>query len=56
MWALTFSWHQHFIVHRLQVDGRSDIGRTTVRVLNMNTLDRLRLRSHVARLGLSWPG
>lgn len=48
-------WHEHFIVHQLQVDGRTDIGRTTVRVLSMNRLDRLHLRSHIRRLHLPWP-
>jgi hypothetical protein len=50
------TWHQHFIVHRLQIDGRTDIGRVTATVLSMNRLDRLRLRFHMLKLGLVWPG
>lgn len=50
------TWHQHFLVHQLTVNGRTPIGRTTVRVLNINTLDRLRVRSNVGTFfGLIWP-
>lgn len=51
----TNSWHQHFLIHRLSVSGRTPIGRTTVRVLAMNTLDRLRLRGKLRAVGLRWP-
>ena len=49
------TWHQHFIVHQVTVSGRTAVGRTTVRVLNFNTLDRLRLRVKLRSLDFPWP-
>jgi hypothetical protein len=37
-WAEHFAWHGHLVV------GRSAIGRTTIRVLDMNSKDRVRVR------------
>ena len=51
----TDTWHQHFLVHQVTISGRTAIGRTTVHVLTMNTLDRLRLRSKLLALGQAWP-
>jgi hypothetical protein len=48
-------WHEHFVVHQVTIGGRTAKGRVTVRVLNMNTLIRLRLRSKIKSLGLTWP-
>ncbi len=38
-------WSDHFEWRGIYIDGRTAIGRTTVRVLNMNSDDRLALRS-----------
>lgn len=41
----TDGWHTHFQSHAGQILGRTPVGRTTVRVLNMNQPERVRLRS-----------
>lgn len=38
-------WDEHFEWHGLEVLGKTTIGRTTVRVLHMNSEDQLALRS-----------
>jgi len=38
-------WEEHFAWHGNQIVGKSAIGRTTVRVLQMNSEDQLALRS-----------
>ncbi len=38
-------WDDHFEWRSIYVIGKTDIGRTTVRVLNMNSEDQLALRS-----------
>jgi len=39
------NWNDHFECQRLTIIGKTSIGRTTVRVLNMNSEDQLALRS-----------
>lgn len=43
-------WEHHFTCQGARVVGRTDIGRTTVWLLDMNTGDRLRLRELLMRL------
>ena len=40
----TQNWQEHFAWDGLRITGRTAIGRVTVRVLDLNSLDRLRLR------------
>lgn len=37
-------WNEHFEWDRLQIRGLTDVGRTTVRVLDLNSPERLRVR------------
>jgi len=39
------SWEEHFARHGIHLVGKTAIGRTTVRVLSMNSQDQLALRS-----------
>ncbi|HBN76299.1 MAG TPA: hypothetical protein DD473_10875 [Planctomycetaceae bacterium] len=39
------SWEDHFEWHGPKLYGKTDIGRTTIRVLNMNSDDQVSLRS-----------
>ena len=41
------SWHEHFALEDLFIVGLTPVGRTTVRVLNMNTPRRVRLRAAI---------
>lgn len=38
-------WNEHFEWQGIRIVGKTDIGRTTVRVLHMNSADQLALRS-----------
>ncbi len=44
------SWYEHFEARGLLIVGLTPTGRTTVRVLAMNTLDRLDLRAELNEL------
>src|SRR5260370_1125615 len=39
------NWNDHFEWQRLMIIGKTSVGRTTVRVLNMNSEDQLALRA-----------
>ena len=41
------AWHEHFTLRGARVVGLTPAGRVTVRVLNMNSVDRLELRSEI---------
>ena len=43
----TDTWDQHFRIQAGRVIGLTPVGRTTVYVLNMNRLDRVRLRGEL---------
>jgi hypothetical protein len=45
------SWEDHFVLADVTIVGLTAMGRTTVRVLNMNDSRRLRLRVMLARHG-----
>lgn len=45
------SWEDHFVLADVTIVGLTAMGRTTVRVLNMNDSRRLRLRAMLARHG-----
>lgn len=38
------SWEEHFVVTGIEIQGKTSVGRVTVRVLNMNSADRLVVR------------
>ncbi len=42
-------WDEHFVWRGIHVAGRTAVGRTTIRVLNMNSEDQLALRSSPPR-------
>jgi hypothetical protein len=42
-------WHDHFHMNRAVVVGRTDVGRATVGLLNMNAPNRVRLRRQIGR-------
>jgi hypothetical protein len=44
------AWDDHFRQHGILIAGLTDIGRTTVRVLNMNSKQQLRLREAILRI------
>ena len=37
-------WEEHFVVSGIEILGKTPVGRATVRVLNMNSADRLVVR------------
>jgi hypothetical protein len=47
----THVWDDHFVLSDVTIVGLTDIGRTTVRVLNMNDPRRIRLRAMLMRYG-----
>ena len=44
-------WSDHFALRGAEIVGQTDVGRTTVRVLNMNASPRVRLRAELIRSG-----
>jgi hypothetical protein len=46
------SWEEHFARDASRIVGKTDVGRTTVWLLEMNTGDRLRWREMLFQLGL----
>jgi HNH endonuclease len=44
-------WSDHFYFHAARIVGRTDVGRTTVRVLAMNDSERLELRRQLLEFG-----
>jgi len=47
----TDSWHEHFALVDLQIVGLTPTGRATVRLLRMNTPDRVEVRHELALRG-----
>jgi hypothetical protein len=47
----TQSWHEHFALDDVMVVGLTPIGRATVRLLNMNSEDRLKVRAVLKERG-----
>lgn len=47
-------WNEHFICDENQVVGTTDVGRTTVSVLELNDPDRVRMRAGLRVVAL-WP-
>jgi hypothetical protein len=43
------TWDDHFVLSDVTIVGLTAMGRTTVRVLNMNDARRVRLRATLAR-------
>lgn len=47
----TQRWHEHFALKRHRIVGLTPTGRATVRVMNMNGEERLRLRRELSQIG-----
>jgi len=47
----TQAWHEHFALDDVIVVGLTPIGRATVRLLHMNTADRLKVRAVLKERG-----
>lgn len=47
----TDTWHEHFALTDLRIDGLTPTGRATVRLLRMNSLERIELRQELVRRG-----
>ena len=47
-------WSEHFAHDGLHLVGKTDVGRTTVQLLGLNDVDRVRIRSALRTLG-RWP-
>ena len=45
-------WEEHFVYDGANIRGKTAIGRTTAWLLDMNSAERLRLRTMLQRLGL----
>jgi hypothetical protein len=45
-------WEEHFVLDGANLRGKTAIGRTTAWLLDMNSAERLRLRTTLQRLGL----
>ena len=43
----TDTWATHFRFDGVRIEGRTDVGRTTAAVLNMNEPERVELRSEI---------
>lgn len=48
------AWSEHFSREGTSIRGKSDVGRTTVHLLDLNDADRIRLRDGLRALG-QWP-